>query len=1050
MFPQNNSLRVWRAIILFVCSALLVLAAVPRAEALQPQIANAGFHVLVLRSDGTVWAWGINASGQLGDGSQVPRDFPAQVPNFSGVVSIAARKFTSLAAKSDGTVWQWGNFSDLLTDYLVPDQIAGLDNVLNVATAGDFSYALKSDGTVWAWGTNAVGQLGDGTAATVPKQRNPVLVLGLTGVTAIAATGSGGVALKADGTVWQWGGSTLGDGSYAPVQVAGLANVVQISAGEAHKLALKSDGTVWSWGVNSLGQLGDGTQTSTANPVQVIGLSGATLIAAGAYSSFAKTNDGRLWAWGGWNGAGPLNAGFLADGTSASSASSAPVVVGSITNPLVIAPSIAVTNSSVAVLQENGNVLTWGMHRALGTGLANAGAHFGTVALTGVDSVAASDAYLLAQRQDGTVWAWGWNTNGQLGDGTTTQRATPRQVVGLQNVVQVRAGAAHSLALDTDGSVWAWGWNSYGQLGDGGVSDRATAAKVIGISGVTAISAGGAGAHALALKADGTVWAWGRNDYGQLGDGSTENRSTPVQVSALSGIVAIATGSKHSLALRSDGAVMAWGRNSSGQVGDGTTVDRLLPVAVTVPPGITSIAAGDIFSLAVRFDGTLWVWGDNSHGQLGGGITPRKLTPTQNTALDSVIAAAAGYSHSVVIRNDGNVWAFGSSGGNRRLEYCAGYADVEQPITVEGGLVYVAAGRCNTAAVKADGTLLVWGDPLYGELGNAGRDSFWLPAPVSLTPGGEAFNVFTTTLPRTDSQAPTEPTNVSASPLSASQVNVSWSASADNVGVTVYKVFRNGALRETVAAPALNFSDSGLVASSTYYYGVAACDAAGNCSAQSFPAITTTNATTGVPAVINLIAGWNLMGNSNSDALDVAAAFGDTSKITTVWKWLSTLARWAFYAPSLGTQQLADYAASKGYEVLSGISAGEGFWVNAKTAFTTSIASGTAIGSSYFQTPISGQSRLLTGWNLIAIADNKTPSQFNTAIGATQPSAGEVPLNLTTLWAWDANLANWYFYAPGLAAMGGTALADYIAGKGFLDFGSKVLLQTTGFWVNKP
>ena len=200
---------------------------------------------------------------------------------------------------------------------------------------------------------------------------------------------------------------------------------------------------------------------------------------------------------------------------------------------------------------------------------------------------------------------------------------------------------------------------------------------------------------------------------------------------------------------------------------------------------------------------------------------------------------------------------------------------------------------------------------------------------------------------------------------------------------------------------------------------------------------TTISGTGGSGVTLNLALGWNLAGNSNDTPLVVADAFGNMLDVITVWKWVATGNKWAFFAPTLGGQALTDYAASKGYDVLTNISGGEGFWVNAKIAFTAQLPAGTAIASTSLQT-------MASGWNLIAIGDNKTPSQFNALVGAATP--------LTTLWAWDAAQTNWYFYAPSLEAAGGTALTDYITSKGYLDFtaNSKTLGPGTGFWVNKP
>jgi hypothetical protein len=194
---------------------------------------------------------------------------------------------------------------------------------------------------------------------------------------------------------------------------------------------------------------------------------------------------------------------------------------------------------------------------------------------------------------------------------------------------------------------------------------------------------------------------------------------------------------------------------------------------------------------------------------------------------------------------------------------------------------------------------------------------------------------------------------------------------------------------------------------------------------------------------MNLNTGWNLLGNSSTGSLDVAGSFGDATKVSTVWKWIANSTKWAFYAPSLVGQSLIDYAAGKGYDVLATIAGGEGFWVNAKTTSTTALPAGTAIASASFQA-------MPSGWNLIAVGDNKTPSEFNIALSATPPAVGVVPTNLTTLWAWDSTNSAWYFYAPSLDAS--SSLSSYITGKGYLDFttAGKTLGPGVGFWVNRP
>jgi YD repeat-containing protein len=207
---------------------------------------------------------------------------------------------------------------------------------------------------------------------------------------------------------------------------------------------------------------------------------------------------------------------------------------------------------------------------------------------------------------------------------------------------------------------------------------------------------------------------------------------------------------------------------------------------------------------------------------------------------------------------------------------------------------------------------------------------------------------------------------------------------------------------------------------------------------------TTTTTQTSSPGSLSyplsLAAGWNLMGNSLNQAISVASVFGNANLVTTVWKWDTsgaTTPQWQFYAPSMDAATLQIYASSKGYGVLSTINSGDGYWVNMKSASSLATQSANAYNLT--------AANLVTGWNLVATGNDLTPSDFNTSLNASPPSFG-----VTTLWAWDNALSQWYFYAPSLQATGG--LANYISGKGYLDFTQygKKLGNGIGFWVNKP
>mgnify|MGYP001244532075 FL=1 len=339
-----------------------------------------------------------------------------------------------------------------------------------------------------------------------------------------------------------------------------------VVTGYYHAVTLGSDGTVWTWGRNDAGQLGHGNQTSRMQPLKVNGLPPVRAVGSGVRHGMAVTEDGRVWIWG-------QNSEYeLGNGTNDNSLS--PQLMGDLYD--IAAVSSGTGYHSLALTQD-GMVWAWGRNGEgqLGTETEQPLRPVLVEGLTEVEAVAAGGYFSLALRRDGTVWSWGSNTQGELGGGGSEYwRTSPEPIAGLSRIKAIAAGGSHALALDEDGYVWAWGHGRWGQLGLGGIASAKTPQR-LPLAGIQAIAGGGY--HSLALAEDGTVWSWGLNNYGQLGDGTKEQRNSPVKIEGLDKVSAIAAGGFHSLALREDSIVWGWGTNSGGELGDKTTTSRLVP-----------------------------------------------------------------------------------------------------------------------------------------------------------------------------------------------------------------------------------------------------------------------------------------------------------------------------------------------------------------------------------------------------------------------------------------------------------------------------------------
>lgn len=648
----------------------------------------------------TVNGTGVSLSGHSHTSSNIT-DFSSSVsgllPSVTGSGYVMSSFTNNTYTISVSGLQPSGNYSVIGHSHVIAD-VSGLQNILDGKQpsgiyASGVHYHISSDITDFNSSVsgllpvkNIVGGSGIGVSS-------------LSGIYTISTTGNFGLTSEeVDDRV----SNLLVAGSYTNINYNDNANTLTISVtglqpsgnysvvGHAHTVSDISDFSSSVSGLLPVTNIINGTGIGISNSSGVfsINFSGIDL---GIYSSYSNNIS---FAW------GDNTYGQLGDGTTTQKNSPTPIVSGSW--------------KSIATSTNNGG-----------------------------------SAYTIAIKNDDTLWAWGDNTYGQLGDGTTIQRLSPVQI-GSSNWKSVSIGQNHSLAIKNDDTLWAWG---SGILGNGSILQSNSPIQ-IGSNTWKKVVCGGY--HTLAIRSDNTLWSWGYNFNGQIGDGTSVNKLSPVQI-GISTWSSISAGLFFSLAIKSDGSLWAWGSNLQGQLGDGSTTSRLSPVQIGVSAW-KAIDAGSYHSLAIKSDNTLWVWGYNISGEIGDGTTTPRLSPVQ-IGTNSWNYISGGNSHSLAIRNDNTLWAWGNNGlgqlgdgtNTQRLSpiqigsniwnnvsaggrYSLGVITEQTPITIPTTTIQNKRGLSSVLnynnSVFADGELIIETDTNRFKIGDGVTNWNSLPYPI--------------------------------------------------------------------------------------------------------------------------------------------------------------------------------------------------------------------------------------------------------------------------------------------------------------------------------
>jgi alpha-tubulin suppressor-like RCC1 family protein len=727
------------------------------------------YHNLVIKTNGTLWGWGMNGAGQLGFGTtEYDGIIPYQIGSDSDWFTLAAGTGHSVAIKTNRTIWSWGGnwYGQLglgdVDSRFAPVQIGTGSDWSIISARSNHTITIKTNRTIWSWGANQNGQLGLGninnryTPAQIGTNSDWMMVTTNRGLNYGSNSNLGHVlAMKTDQTLWTWGRNDFGQlgignssNRTTPTSVSTEKDWSIIGAGTYHSFAIKTNNTLWACGINTGYQLGLGDITNRNRFTQVVTSFDWSMVASSEFHSIGLKTDGSRWAWG-INNRGQLGLGdtfqrpipVKVDSPSPPSSllanviSSSQIALAWIDNAynesgFKIERKIGRSGSYVQIAIVSADITSYSdittpsfapvttyyyRVRSYNTVGDSSYSNEGWTAISGDwTDVVIGSIHIIGRKSNGTLWAWGSNLGGALGLVDGINRYTPTQIETDSDwAVAVAGGSSgmdYNIAFKTNGTIWGWGYNNYGQLGIGDQFNKYIPTQVGTNTNWANISAGGY--HTIACKTNNTLWGWGWNYSGQLGLNDITNRTSPTQIGTESDWSVIATGSNCTIARKTNRTIWGWGANGMGQLGLGDNNQRNTPSQIGSVSDWSMISVRYIHALAIKTNYTLWGWGNNTYGQLGLGDLTSRNTPTQISNNTDWVSISAGEEYSVGQKINGTIWSWGCNNyGQLGLGNSGIGTERNTPtqIGIATDWTIVLASSASTVARKNNGTLWVWG-----------------------------------------------------------------------------------------------------------------------------------------------------------------------------------------------------------------------------------------------------------------------------------------------------------------------------------------------------